>query len=135
MDVSGEQTCITLYQYDKKGRRIKEILPLLAEKVYNYDGNDNMISFTDEEGQETTVCYDLNNRPTALAYSDGRTVSFCYNLRGDLVEMTDWNGTAAMERDILGRRRSIPMTAWETCSPSPSRGAPAHTPTTPTGSP
>ena len=103
MDASGEQTCITLYQYDKKGRRIKEILPLLAEKVYNYDGNDNMISFTDEEGQETTACYDLNNRPTALAYSDGRTVSFRYNLRGDLVEMTDWNGTAAMERDILGR--------------------------------
>ena len=93
MDASGEQTCITLYQYDKKGRRIKEILPLLAEKVYNYDGNDNMISFTDEEGQETTACYDLNNRPTALAYSDGRTVSFRYNLRGDLVEMTDWNGT------------------------------------------
>ena len=103
MDASGEQTCITLYQYDKKGRRIKEILPLLAEKVYNYDGNDNVISFTDEEGQETTACYDLNNRPTALAYSDGRTVSFRYNLRGDLVEMTDWNGTAAMERDILGR--------------------------------
>ena len=103
MDASGEQTCVTLYQYDKKGRRIKEILPLLDEKVYNYDGNDNMVSFTDEEGQETTVCYDLNNRPTALAYSDGRTVSFRYNRRGELVEMTDWNGTAAMERDILGR--------------------------------
>ena len=103
MDSSGEQTCITLYQYDKKGRRIKEILPLLEEKVYNYDGNDNMVSFTDEEGQETTVCYDLNNRPTSLAYSDGRTASFRYNLRGELVEMTDWNGTAAVERDVLGR--------------------------------
>lgn len=103
MDASGEQTCATLYLYDKKGRMIKEILPLLDEKVYNYDGNDNMVSFTDEERQETTVRYDLNNRPTAMAYSDGRTVSFRYNRRGELVEMKDWNGTAAMERDVLGR--------------------------------
>ena len=83
MDASGEQTCITLYQYDKKGRRIKEILPLLAEKVYNYDGNDNMISFTDEEGQETTACYDLNNRstawPTATAERCSSVITFGAN--------------------------------------------------------
>ena len=90
MDTSGEQTCVTLYQYDKKGCRIKVILPLLEEKVYNYDGNENMVSFTDEEGQEATVCYDLNKWPTCLAYSDGRTVSFRYNRRGELVEMTPW---------------------------------------------
>ena len=58
---------------------IKEILPLLDEKVYNYDGNDNLVSFTDEEGQKTTVRYDLNNQPTAMTYSDGRTASFRYN--------------------------------------------------------
>ena len=82
---------------------IKEILPLLDEKVYNYDGNDNLVSFTDEEGQKTTVRYDLNNQPTAMTYSDGRTASFRYNKRGELVEMQDWNGTATMERDVLGR--------------------------------
>ena len=103
MDDSGEQVCATLYQYDKKGRMIKEILPLLDEKVYNYDGNDNLVSFTDEEGQKTTVRYDLNNQPTAMTYSDGRTASFRYNKRGELVEMQDWNGTATMERDVLGR--------------------------------
>ncbi|MCM1056092.1 MAG: DUF6531 domain-containing protein [Firmicutes bacterium] len=103
MDAPGEPICATLYQYDKKGRMIKEILPILDEKVYDYDGNDNMVSFTDEEGQETTVRYDLNDRPTAITYSDGRTAAFRYNRRGELVEMQDWNGTAAMERDILGR--------------------------------
>ena len=103
LDVSGEQTCATLYQYDRKGRMIKVILPMLDEKVYTYDGNDNMVSFMDEENQETTVRYDLNNRPTALTYSDSRTVSFRYNKRGELVEMGDWNGTMAMERDVLGR--------------------------------
>ena len=82
---------------------IKEILPLLDEKVYNYDGNYNLVSFTDEEGQKTTVRYDLNNQPTAMTYSDGRTASFRYNKRGELVEMQDWNGTATMERDVLGR--------------------------------
>ena len=40
--------------------------------MYNYNGNDNMVSFTDDEARETTVCYNLNNRPIALAYGDGR---------------------------------------------------------------
>ena len=37
VDSSRVQICDTFYQYDKKRRRIKEILPLLYKKVYNFD--------------------------------------------------------------------------------------------------
>ena len=104
---AGEQSCITLYQYDKKGRVIKEIDPMLEEKTYGYDGNGNMVSVTDEEKRETVVTYDLNNNPVSMTYSDGRTAAFRYNKRGELVEMQDWNGTTVMERDILGRLTGV----------------------------
>lgn len=99
------QTCATLYQYDKLGRMVKEINPLLDEKTYAYDGNGNIVSILDEDGNETTVRYDLNNRPAGMCYSDGREALFRYNKRGELVEMQDWNGTAVMEYGRTGKLR------------------------------
>ena len=107
LTASGEQRCATLYQYDKKGRMIREINPLLEEKVYTYDGNDNPVSCLDEEQRETVVCYDLNNQPLSMTYSDGRTASFRYNKRGELVEMQDWNGTLSLQRDQIGRLTKV----------------------------
>ena len=103
----GEQSCITLYLYDRKGRVVRETNPLLEEKSYAYDGNDNVVSVTDEEQRETVITYDLNNNPLSMAYSDGRTAAFRYNRRGEPVEMTDWNGTTSMERDALGRLAAV----------------------------
>ncbi len=103
----GEQSCITLYLYDRKGRVVRETNPLLEEKAYAYDGNDNVVSVTDEEQRETVITYDLNNNPLSMAYSDGRTAAFRYNRRGEPVEMTDWNGTTSMERDALGRLAAV----------------------------
>ena len=100
---SENQTAATLYQYDRKGRMIKEINPLLEERTYTYDGNGNIITIRDEEAGETTVRYDLNNRPVRMGYSDGKEALFRYNKRGELVELTDWNGTATVEHDLLGR--------------------------------
>ncbi|MBD5546187.1 MAG: hypothetical protein HDQ97_02075 [Lachnospiraceae bacterium] len=100
---SENQIAATLYQYDQKGRIIKEINPLLEERTYTYDGNGNIITIRDEEAGETTVRYDLNNRPVRMGYSDGKEALFRYNKRGELVELTDWNGTATVEHDLLGR--------------------------------
>ncbi|MBO5032477.1 MAG: RHS repeat protein, partial [Lachnospiraceae bacterium] len=107
LSVSGEQSCITLYQYDKKGRMIKEINPLLEEKVYTYDGNDNLTVYQDEEQKEIAVRYDLNDQPVSIAYSDDRRAAFRYNKRGELVEMSDWNGTVSLERDSVGRLTKV----------------------------
>lgn len=100
---SGEQTCVTLYRYDKRGFRVHELDPMSEEKTYTYDGNGNMVARVDEEKNESTVRYDLNNRPVQIHYGDGKEVTFRYNKRGELVEMKDWNGLVSMERDRLGR--------------------------------
>ena len=51
--------------------------------------------------------YDLNNRPVHIGYGDGKEASFRYDKRGALVEITDWNGTTALERDALGRLAKV----------------------------
>ncbi len=104
---SGEETHATLYRYDKKGRVIKEINPALDEKAYAYDGNGNLSLVLDEDGNQTSVRYDLNNRPVHIGYGDGKEASFRYDKRGALVEITDWNGTTALERDALGRLAKV----------------------------
>lgn len=102
-----EAACITLYQYDKRGCLIREINPLLSEKSYTYDGNRNVLTEIDEEENVTVVRYDLNNRPVYMGYDDGREAVLRYNKRGELVELQDWNGTAVMERDLLGRLTKV----------------------------
>ena len=107
LTVSGEQTCATLYQYDRKGQVVREISPLLEEKTYTYDGNGNITAIMDEDQNQTTVRYDLNNLPVSMNYSDGKEAAFRYNKRGELVEIRDWNGVTYMERDVLGRLTKV----------------------------
>ncbi len=103
LDAPDGQQCVTLYQYDKRGRVIREINPVLDEKAYTYDANGNITAIVDEDGNETRIRYDLNNKPVAMNYSDGREAAFRYNKRGELVELQDWNGTSTMEYDMAGR--------------------------------
>ena len=107
LSTGEEAACVTLYQYDQRGCMVRVINPMAEEQVYAYDGNGNPVTVTDEEGNETTVRYDLNNQPVELCYGDGRQAVFRYNRRGELVEMKDWNGTAVMEHDLLGRLTKV----------------------------
>lgn len=107
VEVDGEATCVTLYEYDRKGRRIKEITPLQETKSYGYDAKDNLTDYVDEEGRRTEVWYDLNGNPELKTYSDGTSVGYRYNKRGELVKLTDWNGETVFERDILGRITNV----------------------------
>lgn len=104
---NGEQTCVTIYHYDKKGRMVREINPLLDERTYTYDAGGNLIAILDEDRNETVIRYDLNNRPVNLCYNDGREAAFRYNKRGELVELQDWNGTACMEYGKTGRLAKV----------------------------
>ncbi len=100
---SSSNTAPTLFQYDKKGRKIKEILPTKAERTYQYDGNGNVISFTDEENNITTYEYNLFDQKSSISYSDGKKATFRYSKAGHLIEFKDWNGTTSFSRDLLGR--------------------------------
>ncbi len=107
LSMSQEQACATIYQYDKKGRIVREINPMSDEKTYTYDGNGNIVSIRDEDRNETTVRYDLNNKPVSMRYSDGREAGYRYNKRGELVELKDWNGTVTMEYGRTGRLAKV----------------------------
>ena len=86
---------------------MRKINPVSDEKAYTYDGNGNVISVLDEDGNETAIRYDLNNRPVGMRYSDGKEAFFRYNGRGELVEVKDWNGTASMEYGRMGRLAKV----------------------------
>ena len=103
VDDEGTQKCVTLYEYDRKGRCIKEITPLLETKEYRYDKNGNLTDYVDEEGRITSVWYDYKDNPELKVYSDGTRVAYRYNKRGELLKITDWNGDTTFERDIVGR--------------------------------
>lgn len=107
MTAEGSEHCITLYEYDKTGRMVKEINPLNYTKEYTYDGNGNLICVLDEEGQESTLTYDLNNRPLTLQYGGGKQAAFRYNKRGELVELKDWNGVTNFAHNAVGRLTKV----------------------------
>ena len=65
-----------------------------------------------------------------MGYSDGKEALFRYNKREELVELTDWNGTAAVtegEEEPPG----IHTTRQESSLPWPSPAAPPYTATMP----
>lgn len=107
MTSEDTEQCITLYEYDKTGRMVKEINPLNHSKEYTYDGNGNLIRVLDEEGQESTLTYDLNNRPLTLQYGKGKQAAFRYNKRGELVELKDWNGVTSFVHDAARRLTQV----------------------------
>lgn len=103
MSYSESNQAPTIYQYDKKGQKIKEILPSQHQRVYEYDGNGNLTIHTDEESNKTVYEYNLFDQPSSIAYADDRKVIYRYNKAGQLVELRDWNGATLFESDALGR--------------------------------
>jgi len=93
----------TIYHYDKKGQKIKEISPLETERSFKYDGNGNVIELTDEDGNATVYEYNMNNQVSAIAFAGDKKICYRYNKAGQLVEMQDWNGVSSFTRDLLGR--------------------------------
>lgn len=72
-------------------------------RVYEYDENGNLISKTDEDGYVTEYSYSPVNLVSGINYNDAKQASYLYNGTGELVEVTDWNGTTTFERDLLNR--------------------------------
>ena len=112
-DAGEVKTCITLYQYDKRSRMIKEINPLLEECSYSYDGNGNLTEIVDEEQNHIVVTYDLNNLPTSIRYGTDKTVNYRCNSRGQLVEMQDWTGTTAFSARHTRQTHKSKRPGWK----------------------
>ncbi len=72
-------------------------LPNGGKLVYTYDGNDNLIRFTDAEGAVTRYEYDAEHRMTAWYDGNGnRIVQNTYDGEGRVTKQTDANGYDAL---------------------------------------
>ncbi|MBI4357899.1 MAG: hypothetical protein HY584_01245, partial [Candidatus Omnitrophica bacterium] len=70
---------------------------------FGYDGNGNVTSQRDANGDETKYEYDGNNRLTKITYADGSTIRYTYNARGDRTSMQDSTGTTFYLYDQANR--------------------------------
>ena len=93
----------TLYTYDHRGLVKTEVNAKGDGKVFVYDENGNLISKTDEDGYVTEYSYSPVNLVSGINYNGAKQASYLYNGTGELIEMTDWNGTTTFERDLLNR--------------------------------
>ena len=93
----------TLYTYDHRGLVKTEVNAKGDGKVFVYDENGNLISKTDEDGYVTEYSYSPVNLVSGINYNGAKQASYIYNGTGELIEMTDWNGTTTFERDLLNR--------------------------------
>ena len=93
----------TLHTYDHRGLTKTEVNARGDGKVFVYDENGNLISKTDEDGYVTEYTYSPVNLVSGIHYNDTKSASYLYNGTGELIEMTDWNGTTSISRDLLNR--------------------------------
>jgi RHS repeat-associated protein len=77
--------------------------------TYEYDGNGNLISSTDGNGNVTTFEYDAMNRLLSIDYPGGNSpdVSFAFDENGNLTNMTDSTGTTIYGHDLYDRLTGI----------------------------
>ncbi|MCG3134770.1 MAG: hypothetical protein HMLKMBBP_02132 [Planctomycetes bacterium] len=58
-----------------------------------WDDHDNVLSLTDDNGNETLYEYDLLHRLVEKTYEDSNTVALAWDANGNLTLLTDQNGT------------------------------------------
>jgi len=74
----------TSYEYDMRGKLIKETDPLNKITSYTYDNKGNLITRTSPDNKTITYAYDLNNRLTQKTYSDNTITQFQYDNAGNM---------------------------------------------------
>ena len=69
---------------------VKTVLPLGMHSVNEYDKDDNLISYTDFNGDKTEYFYDEYGKQTGIKYSQGSNIDYTYDEFGKLTEV-DFN--------------------------------------------
>ena len=94
---------VTRYEYNMNGWLIKRTNAVGDHIINAYDQNGNLIRTSDEDGYVSNYSYDPRNLISLEKYADAKTVNYAYNKAGELIKMTDWNGTNVYTLDLLGR--------------------------------
>lgn len=104
----------TDYLSDAWGNYTRIVYPDRSEKRWVYDGQGNATAWTNRRGAALELVYDSAGRVTAKTFPDGTAATYSYD-RGNLVEMTDDEGTTTFSYDDEGdyiTRIDYPAGRW-----------------------
>jgi RHS repeat-associated protein len=97
-----EAAYTTTTERDAQGRPIKVLAPLKHETTYKYDGDGNLESETDPEGDTTTYTYNADNERTKVKAPNESVTETGYDGAGQVISQTDGNKhTTKYERNVL----------------------------------
>ena len=78
-----------MYNYDNSGN-VTEVKDGEESQTYEYDSEGNLISFTDEEGDDTSYAYDTTGSLTGVTAT--ATITYGYGNTNWKDILTTWNG-------------------------------------------
>ncbi|MFE0752547.1 RHS repeat-associated core domain-containing protein [Inquilinus sp. NPDC058860] len=95
---------VSVYEYDVKGRLVRVTFPDKSKSECSYDTNDNLISYSDQNGDVTNFLSSKNGKIERRVQADGHSVECHYDSEERLINIRNQNDQIYMvERDSLGR--------------------------------
>ena len=98
---------ITSYARDVLGRVTYVTDALGNVESYEYDRKGHIKAKTDMDGNRTKITRTHLGDISRITYGDGEDIEYSYNALGQLKSIKDSIGLTKIDRDILGRERSI----------------------------
>ena len=98
---------ITSYARDILGRVTSVTDALGNVESYEYDRKDLIKTKTDMDGNRTKIARTHLGNISRITYGNGEDIEYSYNALGQLKAIKDSLGITKIDRDILGRERSI----------------------------
>ena len=98
---------ITSYARDVLGRVTYVTDALGNVESYEYDRKGHIKAKTDMDGNRTKITRTHLGDISRITYGDGEDIEYSYNALGQLKSIKDSLGLTKIDRDILGRERSI----------------------------
>ena len=98
---------ITSYARDVLGRVTSVTDSLGNVESYEYDRKGHIKAKTDMDGNRTKITRTHLGDISRITYGDGEDIEYSYNALGQLKAIKDSLGLTKIDRDILGRERSI----------------------------
>ena len=98
---------ITSYARDILGRVTSVTDSLGNVESYEYDRKGHIKAKTDMDGNRTKITRTHLGDISRITYGDGEDIEYSYNALGQLKAIKDFLGLTKIDRDILGRERSI----------------------------
>lgn len=98
---------ITSYARDVLGRVTSVTDSLGNVESYEYDRKGHIKVKTDMDGNRTKITRTHLGDISRITYGDGENIEYSYNALGQLKSIKDSLGLTKIDRDILGRERSI----------------------------